>query len=176
MRKRKYALIVIWLAVLAVVLVPRLMEVPAEWTACRLLMVIDGDTISVEYQGSPVNVRLIGVDAPESVHPEESNNSELGERAHQYMETLTEGTDYVYLELDREEYDTYNRLLAYVYLAEGEAFEESLNYQMVAEGYAINKEYKPNVRYARLLEAAAKDARAQNRGLWTETEIHQIWN
>lgn len=176
MRRNKYSLIIIWIAVLAVIVVPRVVRERAEQTGCRLLEVIDGDTLSVNYEGEQVSVRLIGVDAPESVHPEESNNSELGKLADQYLRDLMADTTYVYLEFDQEKYDTYDRLLAYVYFSEDATFEESLNYQLVAEGYAINREYKPNVRYANLLEQASRRAAEQGKGLWSQDEIYEIWD
>ena len=37
--------------------------------AYRVIRVIDGDTIKVEYNGKSETIRLIGVDTPETVHP-----------------------------------------------------------------------------------------------------------
>ena len=176
MRKRNYSLIILCLAILAVWLVPRVVREDIEQTGCELLKVVDGDTLTVLYEGEKVNVRLIGVDAPESVHPEESQNSELGELASAYLTELLKDTAYVYLEFDQEKYDSYERLLAYVYLAEDVAFQESLNFRLVQDGYAINKEYKPNVRYANELERICCLAKEQKCGLWRQEEMDQIWN
>lgn len=176
MSRSKYSLIVIWIAVLAVLLVPRMVKEEPAVNGCALLEVTDGDTLRVVYKGETVSVRLIGVDAPESVHPTESKNSEAGEKAHAYMIALTDGMERLYLEFDREQYDGYGRMLAYVYLAEDASFTESINYRLVAEGYAVNKEYKPNTRYAGYLKRACDEAKSSQRGLWAEKEIQKVWN
>lgn len=168
MRKKTYSIILLFVAILAVWLAPRIVEEDAKRSGYEFVKVIDGDTLTVVYEGAEVNVRLIGVDAPESVHPDESRNTGGGVRAREQLAQLLEGSKRVYLEFDEERYDTYDRLLAYVYLAEGVGFAESLNYRMVEEGYAVNKEYKPNVRHARELEAACEAAEESGRGLWKE--------
>ena len=43
-----------------------------------VVRVIDGDTIVVNYNGNEEKVRMIGVDTPESVHPDSSKNTEAG--------------------------------------------------------------------------------------------------
>ena len=37
--------------------------------AYKVIRVIDGDTVKIDYRGKATNVRLIGVDTPETVHP-----------------------------------------------------------------------------------------------------------
>ncbi len=169
---------IFWLgfAILAVAFVPRIIQAPAEQTECRFLRVIDGDTIKVQYGQETLNVRLIGVDAPESVHPQESQNTQFGEMAGEYLEELLSGTTYVYLEFDKEKYDSYNRLLAYVHLNEESSFEESINYRMVEDGYAVNSEYPPNVKYASELKKGCANAREQQRGLWKFEGIKTLWD
>lgn len=168
MRKKIYSIILLFVAILAVWLAPRIVEEDAKRSGYEFVKVIDGDTLTVVYEGAEVNVRLIGVDAPESVHPDESRNTDAGVRARELLAQMLDSSECVYLEFDEERYDTYERLLAYVYLAEDVAFDESLNYRMVEAGYAVNKEYKPNVRYARELQAACEDAEASKRGLWED--------
>src|SRR3954454_22705575 len=36
---------------------------------CRVVRVVDGDTVVVMLDGRPTTIRLIGVDTPETVHP-----------------------------------------------------------------------------------------------------------
>lgn len=47
----------------------------------KVIRVVDGDTIVIDYNGAEEKVRLIGVDTPESVHPDEEKNTEFGEKA-----------------------------------------------------------------------------------------------
>ena len=142
---------------------------------CELLNVIDGDTLSVMYDNEITKVRLIGIDTPESVHVDETKNNEFGKIASEYTQELLEDVEYVYLEFDKSMYDEYDRLLAYVYLSEEQAFMESLNYILVNAGYAINKEFAPNTRYAAQLDAACEDAKANEKGLWQLQGIENVF-
>ena len=38
--------------------------------AYPVLRVIDGDTVQIQYNNKPTTVRLLGVDTPETVHPQ----------------------------------------------------------------------------------------------------------
>jgi micrococcal nuclease len=53
---------------------------------------------------------MIGVNTPESVHPDESKNTEFGKIASDYTKSQLEGEE-VRLELDAQERDQYGRLL-----------------------------------------------------------------
>ena len=44
----------------------------------EVLRVVDGDTIEIDYNGEKEKVRLIGVDTPESVHPDAEKNTDYG--------------------------------------------------------------------------------------------------
>ena len=102
---------------------------------------VDGDTIIVDYNGVEETVRLIGVDTPESVHPDASKNTEAGYAASKYTSTFLAGAQ-VELEFDVQQRDQYGRLLAYVYL-DGEMF----NKRLLETGYASLATYPPNVKY-----------------------------
>jgi micrococcal nuclease len=68
----------------------------------------------------------------------------------------------VSLELDVERVEPYGRLLAYVYLPNGEMFNETL----LEEGYAQVATFPPNVKYVDSFLEAQREAREANRGLW----------
>lgn len=144
---------------------------------CQLIKVVDGDTLIVVYDNKQTKVRMIGIDTPESVHSDESKNTVCGTYASDYTKSLLADVDYVYLEFDQDMYDTYDRLLAYVYTdAEEEDFTESLNCILVTEGYAINKEYPPNTTYAYELDIACEYAKNNGLGLWEMDGIENVWN
>ena len=46
--------------------------------SCEVLYAVDGDTLLLLINGEKVTVRLIGIDAPESVHPEAEKNTQPG--------------------------------------------------------------------------------------------------
>ena len=135
--------------------------------------VIDGDTIEVRVEsvvegpgagnappGRVYDVRLIGIDTPETVKPDSPVEC-FGVEASAAATALLEGSA-VRLVDDVENVDGYGRLLRYVYL-EG----EMANARLVANGYASAYTYPPNVRHADLFVELQREARENDRGLWS---------
>ena len=127
----------------------------------RVDHVIDGDTFIL---ADSEKVRLIGVDAPETVHPAKSVQH-YGKEASEFAKRMLEGKQ-VRLEMDVQERDQYGRLLAYVYLEDGTFF----NAELVKQGYAQVSTYPPNVKYVELFTQLQKEARENKRGLWKAPE------
>lgn len=123
-----------------------------------VVKVVDGDTFEIE---SGKRVRLIGIDTAESVHPDQSRNTEFGKTASAYTKSMLEGK-VVYLEKDVSETDKYGRLLRYVYLENGTFYNELL----VKEGMAKPATFPPDVKYADVFVKAQQYARENNIGLW----------
>lgn len=128
----------------------------------KVTRVVDGDTIIVNFDGKEERVRLIGIDTPESVHPDSSKNVEEGEIASNFTKEALEGKE-VILEFDVQERDQYGRLLAYVWLGD-----TMFNKILLEEGYAQVSTYPPNVRYVEDFTAIQKQARENNKGFWEE--------
>jgi micrococcal nuclease len=117
--------------------------------------VIDGDTIETNFRGSIIDVRLIGVDTPETVHPSEPVEC-YGPAASRFTTRVLEG-ERVRLEFDIEREDRFGRTFAYVWL-QGRLFNERL----VHDGFANVSTFPPNVKYVERFLAA----RSHDRGLW----------
>ncbi len=127
-------------------------------SAARVARVIDGDTIVL---AGGEKVRYIGVDTPETVHPQKPVEF-MGKEASAFNKALVEGKD-IRLEYDVGRKDRYGRTLAYVYL-------DTLfvNAELVRQGYAQVSTYPPNVKYVDLFVALQREARDAGRGLWSE--------
>lgn len=126
--------------------------------------VVDGDTIVVNIAGEENKVRLIGVDTPESVHPDESRNVPYGKISSEFTRNALEGK-LVYLEYDVEPTDQYGRILAYVWLDD-----VMFNKTLLTEGHAVLATYPPNVRYVDEFTVLQTQARDQGKGLWADTQ------
>ena len=126
----------------------------------EVMQVIDGDTLLVKIEGEAISVRLIGVDAPESVHRDESRNTPEGVVASDWMKQFVTGKK-VSLEYDQELYDRYGRTLAYVYV-DGVLLEDEL----LRAGMAITLFMEPNNRYEKHFADIEREARRQNAGFW----------
>jgi micrococcal nuclease len=124
----------------------------------ELVRVVDGDTIIVNYQNQQTRVRLIGINSPESVHEDESKNTQEGRDASAFLKEYLAEVDYVWLEFDVEPKDQYERVLAYVWMSgDGvDVAEDMLNGIIVSRGYADARSYKPNVKYQDALENVEK--------------------
>jgi micrococcal nuclease len=123
-----------------------------------VVRVVDGDTILF---APDVRVRLIGVDAPESVkpdHPVEPWGPEASDFTRQF---LSGGT--ARLEYDRERTDSYGRTLAYVWVGD-----RMLNEELLRAGLA---RWERHFNYASEIKqrfrAAQEEARRERRGIWS---------
>ena len=124
--------------------------------------VVDGDTIGVLIEGRQETVRLIGIDAPESVAPTRPVQC-FGKEASQHLGAMLPIGTEITLVRDIEARDIYQRLLAYVVRSSDGLF---VNLELIAAGYAAVLNYPPNDHYASVLAEAEADAVAAGRGLW----------
>lgn len=125
----------------------------------KVTRVIDGDTIEVLLNSSPITVRLNGIDAPES-------GQMFGSRAKQICSELSFGKFVGLVLLNRERY---NRIVADVILPDG----RNLSQELVRGGAAWwFRRYAPHDEKLRLLE---EDARDSKRGLWADENPMPPW-
>jgi len=130
----------------------------------EVIRIKDGDTYVLLLNGKETTVRLIGVDTPESVAPEESGktNTEEGKQISEIVkETIKEG-DIMTVSYDKELTDKYGRTLAYVYFSDGTMVQEWL----LLNGYAKTMEIEPNTMYAEHFKELEETAKNNNVGLW----------
>jgi micrococcal nuclease len=124
--------------------------------------VVDGDTLVVNPSvGGTEDVRLLGVDTPETVDPNEPVEP-YGPEASTFTNQQLEG-ERVTLIFDQERRDQYGRALAYVRISgQGETFNETLLRQGYAQLYVV----PPNDRYEVTFSQAQDQARQAQRGIW----------
>lgn len=127
----------------------------------EVVKVVDGDTIKLMIDGEKVNVRLIGVDTPESVHPDKEKNVPEGTIASDYMKELIGDSD-IYIEYGEDPYDQYDRPLVYAYLDE----DTMINAKLVAEGYAQVMTVEPNDEYEEYFLELEEIAEENDLGFW----------
>lgn len=77
-----------------------------------VLKVVDSDTIDVNYNGTKERIRLLCVDTPESVHPDQSKNTAMGRKASDYTKKRLTGQS-IELEFETKIRGKYGRLLAW---------------------------------------------------------------
>jgi endonuclease YncB( thermonuclease family) len=117
----------------------------------RVKQVYDGDTVLLE---DGRKVRYLGINSPEFQEP-------FYLKAKRFNESLVLGKE-IRLEFDQEGTDSYNRILAYVYVGD-----QMVNARLVGEGLAHVFFIGPNRKHNALLlqsQAAAKQRRV---GIWS---------
>jgi micrococcal nuclease len=134
-------------------------------TTATIERVVDGDTVDVIYGGEEHRVRLLNIDTPEAVDPNQPVEC-LGPEASAFLrELLPEGTE-VTLKHDNERKDRYDRELAAVY--KGDLF---ISAEIARAGLGVAVVIGDNDRYFREVAAAQEEARLADRGLYaTEPE------
>ncbi|NJN67891.1 MAG: hypothetical protein HC884_14865 [Chloroflexaceae bacterium] len=111
---------------------------PAGLTAAIVSNVVDGDTLDVTIASTAPRIRMIGIDAPETKHPEKPVEC-FGREATTRASELLQG-QVVLLETDQSQgdVDPYGRLLRFVWLPDG----TMVNQALIAEGYAFEYSYR----------------------------------
>jgi micrococcal nuclease len=121
--------------------------------------VYDGDTAVL---ATGEEVRYLGIDAPEIGHCGEKSDFMALESKNYNMNLVRNAS--IRLEFDEERKDRYGRLLAYVYLENG----DMVNRLLVRNGFAWVLVKKPNMKYfSRLLECQ-RQAITEKIGIWNK--------
>ena len=143
-----------------------------ELQPAKVVRVVDGDTLVLSVNGADERVRLIGINCPESVAPEDERNTEEGVEASDFTKSLVNAGDTVWLEGDVNDRDQYDRLLRYVWLEKPdnpndaqEIRTKMLNGILVAEGYAQARRYGDDTAHAAALEALGREAAEKGKGV-----------
>lgn len=125
----------------------------------RIERVVDGDTLIV---AGLDRVRLMGVNAPESVkpdHPVEPFGPEASAFTKQFL-----AVGEARLQFDHERVDQYGRTLAYVWVGD-----KLLNEELVRQGLArAEMQYHYSQAMKRRFREAQDEARGAHRGIWSQ--------
>ena len=127
----------------------------ASWNHVK--WVVDGDTlILVDGQ----KVRYIGINAPELAHDDHSAEP-YGEASKRFNALLVNRKK-VRLEFDKERFDRYKRLLAYVFLKN----DNFVNAEILSNGFAYLLRHRPNLKYDSMLLQSQRHAMSAKVGIW----------
>lgn len=139
-------------------------ESGGEWGV--VVRVADGDTLTVRFgSGEEETIRLLDVDTPETVHPSRPEEC-FGAQASDYTKALMRQR----VRVEPMGRDRYGRLLAYVWVGDGEGG-VLWNVRLLEEGLAVYNDYGNPGQYADRTRAAAEEAMLAGVGLWSACEI-----
>lgn len=131
----------------------------------RVVKIEDGDTVTVDMNGSQERVRFIGVDTPETQDPRKPIQC-FGHAATNFTRDLIGNND-VRLEADplSANRDRYNRLLRYVYLPDGRLVQA----EIIKQGYGFAYLSFPFTK-SEEFRVFGVQAREQSLGLWEQCD------
>ena len=128
----------------------------------KVVRVVDGDTFSATNGKEKTKIRLIGVDTPETVHPNKPVEA-YGIEASRFLKNLLKGEE-VYLKITSK--DKYGRTLAYVYRCPDGLF---VNAEIIRQGYGHAYTKFP-FEYMEQFRQLEKFARDNQKGLWSDAQ------
>lgn len=147
------------------------------FTEAKIISVTDGDTVTARINNKDYELRMIGVDTPETVHPSKPV-AFYGKEASDFSKNKLRGKT-VYLEKDVSERDRYNRILRYVWLSKpanpkNPSFEDvrdkMFNGILLRDGYANLATFPPDVKYLNYFQKIARTAEANELGLYNKAK------
>jgi micrococcal nuclease len=144
---------------LVVMLITFLSLALAHPTYERVKHVFDGDTILLE---TGKQVRYLGIDAPEFGHGGQPNEFMAVESKRFNHDLVNKAR--IRLEFDQQKEDRYGRLLAYVFLENG----DMVNRLIVRKGLGRVLVVKPNLKHFHLLLEAQRMAMTEKIGIWSK--------
>lgn len=133
------------------------LPLPAGTEAVQVTAAVDGDTLLL---ADGRRVRILGLDSPETRHPDMAGPQPWGPEAAMRLKDLVAGRT-VGLERDQSDRDHYGRLLRHVWLGG-----DLVAARLLAEGLAWPLSIPPDRGHHEALAAAAAAAREARLGLW----------
>ena len=123
--------------------------------------IVDGDTLDVSQRGETTRIRLLNVDTPETVDPNEPVQC-MGPEATAFLRGLLPVGTTIRLEYDVERVDRYGRDLAGVFVGE-----TLVNAEVARAGLGVAVIFGKNDRFYTTVLAAQEEAVSANRGLYS---------
>lgn len=126
---------------------------------------VDGDTASFNINGEIKTVRFLAIDTPESTNKKEY----YGKEASDYTCNYLKNANNIKLELDAnsDEYDRYNRLLAWVFVDD-----KLLQNEIIKNGYGKVAYIYGDYKYTDILYESENYAKSNKIGIWNDYESH----
>jgi len=136
----------------------KITEIP-DWNY-NVISVIDGDTVKISYANQNFNIRLAGIDAPESSALRCGTVECFWPESKIYLEQLLENQTIKFEGSTKTQQDSFDRFIWYIYLDW-----ENINQGLIKNGYAREYSYK-NQDYKYSAEFKSAQDHAQLNKLW----------
>ena len=132
----------------------------------KLINCIDGDTAWFIINDKKEKVRFLGIDTPESVHPN-GIIEDYGKEASDYTCNTLKKAKHIYIEYDlnSDRYDKYNRVLGWIFVDNN-----NLSELLLSKGYASVNYIYGNYKYIDELCLEQEKAYSNRLGIWSKED------
>ena len=150
----------------------RTWQIPDDAQYAEYIESIDGDTFDARVQMEngqfrEERIRMIGIDTPETNYSYGNEPECYGPESTNRSEALLLNASEIWLSSDVSDRDRNGRLLRYVWIVSKiDNQVHFLNEDLVKEGYALAKTYRPDTGYQDALDEAEELAIREGRGMW----------
>jgi micrococcal nuclease len=135
----------------------------------RVMRIINGDTLTIIYQGKWEEIKLLGLDMPETtlndrVYEKALKNSTTpaeiinrGLTGREFVKKYLQYGSQIWIEFDVQKRDRFSRLLGYAYLTDGRMLNEIILRAGLSEPLLIPPNLKYKQRFQEIARLAQKD-------------------
>jgi micrococcal nuclease len=135
----------------------------------RIMRIINGDTLTILYQGKWEEIKLLGLDMPETTLNDRVYEKALkdsttpaaiinrGLTGREFVKKYLQFGSQIWIEFDTQKRDRFSRLLGYVYLADGRMLNEIILSAGLSEPLFIPPNLKYQERFQEIFSLAQKD-------------------
>lgn len=135
----------------------------------RIMRIINGDTLTILYQGKWEEIKLLGLDMPETtlndrVYEKALKNSTTpaeiinrGLTGREFVKKYLQYGSQIWIEFDMQKRDRFSRLLGYVYLTDGRMLNEIILSAGLSEALLLPPNLKYQQRFQEIARLAQKD-------------------
>lgn len=131
---------------------------------------VDGDTAKFKLKNKIITVRFLGIDTPETVHPNKGEEP-YGKEASNFTKEKLENAKKIEIEYDTNsaKTDKYERHLAWIWVDDCLVQEE-----LVKNGLAKTYMLQDNYKYAGILQENEYNAKQSKLGIWSNEDLNKI--
>jgi len=149
---------------------------PVTKEPARVMRIINGDTLNVLYQGKWEEIKLLGLDMPETmlndrVYEKALKNSTTpaeiinrGLTGREFVKKYLQYGSQIWIEFDVQKRDHFSRLLGYVYLIDGRMLNEIILRAGMSEPLLL----PPNLKYQQRFQEIARQVQKTKNSPKTE--------
>jgi len=147
----------------ALLFVTGLEAVTAYKEPARIMRIINGDTLTILYQGKWEEIKLLGLDMPETTLNDRVYEKALktsttpaaiinrGLAGREFVKKYLQYGSQIWIEFDVQKRDRFSRLLGYVFLTDGRMLNEIILRAGLSEALLL----PPNLKYQQLFQEIA---------------------